>query len=105
MSHQTARAALAAVLDFLDDYPEVRTPTVQVDADGFTTLRWHIDREPLDVAIDVLRVFDGWVMTPLDTCTTYRTRHNGLELIVFAAKTHQPSEPVNLLDALAEVTA
>ena len=105
MTHQTTLDALDKVREFLLDYPDVPTPYVYIDATGIA-LRWHVDRQPQSVALDVLRLWTGWTHEPLDSCTAYRTvTGNGIELIVFAAATTEPAQRVNLLDALAEVSA
>lgn len=107
MPHQTARRLLLKAGDFLLDYEDVPTPTIHVDRDGSVQMRWHLDRQPHSVALDVLRLFDGWHYMPLDSCSTYRTEtRDGIELIVFAAQTEAGMAPrVNLLDALSEVSA
>lgn len=103
-SHQTTLDALDRAREFLLDYPEVPTPYVYIDDSGIA-MRWHLDRQPHAVALDVLRLWTGWSCTPLDPCTAYRTvTADGIELLVFAATSTTPAEPVNLLDALAEVT-
>lgn len=105
MTHQTALTALDKVREFLADYPEVTTPCVYIDSFG-VQLRWHLDRQPHKAALDVLRLWTGWTCTPLGSCTSYDTvTGNGIGLVVFAATSSKPAEPVNLLDALAEVTA
>lgn len=106
MSHLNTLDALDKAREFLLDYPEVPTPCVYIDATG-ATIRWHLDRQTPEVALEVLRLWSGWTCMELPTCNVYTTRtaDRSIQLDVYATAVPSPVERVNLLDALTEASA
>lgn len=110
MPHDNLFAGFDLAAAFLNAHPDLPTPVIEVrdQPAGSVCVRWHVTELPHDVALEVLRAFDRWDRMVLTGCTAYRTTVDGVELTVYAATSVTPVTPaqeVNLLDALAEVSA
>jgi hypothetical protein len=107
MNHARTLASLSAARDFLVAHPDLPTPDVQARASTWRplTLTWHVEH---DDALTILRAFPDWGWTASDPTgdhRRYELEHDGLALTIFTSATATVLEPVNLLDALAEVSA
>lgn len=111
MNHDRTLAALSEARDFLVAHPDIPTPMVSAwpaSRGGTLQLDWHCtdDNAP---ALEVLRAFVDWrwtARTQAGNVTCYSTIIDGIELRVFAATIPDvATEPVDLLEALAEVSA
>lgn len=114
MNHQTTLDALTAARYWLEAHPDLPTPDVNVnqyrDSTAGVRLSWHMTAGmgTHEDALVVLRAFADWPWqaSKLDGgITSYRLERDGFTLIVFADTAPTVTEPVNLLDALAEVSA
>lgn len=107
MSHDRTLAALAAARDFLVAHPDLPTPDVQARDSEWrpVTISWHVDH---DAALTILRAFPDWGWTasdPFSDRRRYELEVDGLALTIFTSATAEITQPVNLLEALAEVPA
>lgn len=107
MTHDRTIASLSAAIDFLISHPDIPTPDVQTRPSEWrpVTLTWHVEH---DDALTVLRAFPDWGWTASDPTgdrRRYELEVGGLALTIFTSATATVLEPVNLLDALAEVSA
>ena len=113
MNHKQTLDGLDLAAAFLRAHPDVPTPQFAVAVyDGLmaavVTASWHLNRRPHDAALEILRAFPGesWERHKIEADTAaYKCDVHGIELVVYA-KAHAAQAPqVNLLDALAEVSA
>lgn len=110
MNQPSLLESLDAAKSFLDAHADLPAPScIELSNSAFrpVSIEWHVGLDHT-TALDILRGFADWSWTAINIdarTTTYALEVEGVRLTIYAASAVATPVTVNLLDALAEVSA